>query len=525
MFQAIIFIASYSYLIFTLGLLGLLNKNIIIISSFLYLILIFFINHKFGFIKINFKKHKFSKLSKFYLSIIFLQAIVNLIGALGPELSFDALWYHLTIPKVFLENSKIFHISGNLLYYSDLPKNIDLIYLSILSFSNEILVKLIHFSFGIFSLLALYKLSKKFITQENSLLACLVFYSSLVVGWQSTTSYIDLGITFFEIITLFLFFEWLEKKNIKYLFYTAISLGLSLSSKISVLNSIVVFTFLTTFIYLNKKITLNGYVKSLFLLITVPILITLPWFIFSFINTGNPIYPLFNNNFTLTYDRNPINIINLFLFASDPINPIYLVILPITLLFSTKFSYKIRILALYCITALFIWLITSSSGGSRFILPFLPAYSLLTLITINYIKNKKIKLYLVVLIIVIAFSSILYRAIANYKYVPVILGLETKQEFLTNNLNFAFGDFYDTDGYFKKNIKSSDKVLLYGFHNLYYVDFNYIDSSWIKKGDSFNYIAVQGSVIPSRFSDWSEVYYNQKTNVRLYTKDFKQWQY
>lgn len=525
MFKVVILIALYSYLIFVLGILGLLYKNIIITVSLLYILSILFINYKYWKVNISLKKIKLSKLSKVFLSIIFIQGTVNLIGVLGPELSFDALWYHLTIPKVFLENNRIFHIPGNLLYYSDLPKNIDLIYLAFLSFSNEILPKLTHFLFGLLSLYALYKLSRKFLNQELSFLTCLLFYSNLIVGWQSITAYIDLGLTFFEITTLYLFYEWLEKKEMKYLIYSSVVLGLSLSSKISAVNSLVVFILLTIFVILHRKVTLFKYVKSLFFFVFIPILVALPWFIFSFINTGNPIYPLFDNKLNLIFDINPINVLNLFLFAPDPISPIYLIVFPLTLIIINKFDYKTKLLILYCISSVVIWLFTSSTGGSRFILPFLPAYSLLVLITINNIKYKNIKLYLITLIIIVAFSSIVYRFIANYKFLPVVFGLETKQEFLSNNLNFSFGDFYDTDGYFKKNIKSSDIVLLYGFHNLYYVDFNYIDSSWVKKGDVFNYIAVQNSTIPSRFSDWSEVYYNNKTNVKVYTKEHKQWQY
>lgn len=525
MFKIVILIALYCYLIFVLGILGLLYKNIIIIVSLLYVVLILFINYKYWKVNISLKRIKLSKLPKVFLSIIFIQGTVNLIGVLGPELSFDALWYHLTIPKIFLENNRIFHIPGNLLYYSDLPKNIDLIYLALLSFSNEILPKLIHFSFGLLSLYVLYKLARKFLNQELSFLTCLLFYSNLIVGWQSTTAYVDLGITFFEITTLFFFYKWLEKSEMKYLIYSCFALGLSLSSKISAVNSLVVFVLLTTSVFLQKKVTLFKYVKYLLSFIFIPILITLPWFIFSFINTGNPIYPLLDNNFNLNFDINPINIFKLFLFASDPLSPIYLIVFPLTLLIINKFDYKTKLLVLYCVSSLVIWLLTSSTGGSRFILPFLPAYSLLVLITINNIKFKNIKQYLITLIVIVALSSIAYRFIANYKYIPVVLGLETKQEFLSNNLNFSFGDFYDTDEYFKKNIKSSDIVLLYGFHNLYYVDFNYIDSSWVKKGDMFNYIAVQDSTIPSRFSDWSEVYYNKKTNVRVYTKEHKQWQY
>ena len=109
-----------------------------------------------------------------------------------------------------------------------------------------------------------------------------------------------------------------------------------------------------------------------------------------------------------------------------------------------------------------------------------------------------------------------YRGIANAKFVPVILGQQTKGEFLTKNLNFKFGDFYDTDGFFAKTIKSEDKVLLYGFHNLYYVNFPFIHESYVKRGDRFNYIVTQNSEVPKRFSHWQMIYENDLTDVKLY---------
>lgn len=526
MFLVALAIGVYSYLIFLLGIFGLLYKNIIIFVSITYLLVLLFQfkkNMSFSFSYL--KNRKLSRISNIVLILIIIQAFVNLIGALGPELSFDALWYHLTIPRIFFENHSIIHIPGNLLYYSDLPKNIDLIYLSILSFSNEIGVKLIHFGFGILSLFALYKLSRIFLTKEYSLLTCLIFYSSLVVGWQSITSYIDLGIVFFEIVALSQFVLWFEKKEFKYLIYSSIMLGLSLSSKISVFNSIGIYLFILIIIFLNKRINFLSYIKASFAYILIPILITLPWFIFSFINTKNFIYPLFENFFILSFDRNLINILNLFLFSSDPINPIYLIVLPFVLYFFKKFDYKNKILFTYVFLSLIFWLITSSVGGSRFILPYLPAFSILVAFLVFLIKNQLIKKYLIFLIFLISISSISYRFLANYKFIPVIFGIQTKSEFLSNNLNFSFGDFYDTDNYFKETIKNTDKVLLYGFHNLYYVKFPFIDSSWVKKGDKFNYIATQNSLIPERFSDWKQIYYNERTNVRLYSKDGKQWVY
>jgi hypothetical protein len=135
-----------------------------------------------------------------------------------------------------------------------------------------------------------------------------------------------------------------------------------------------------------------------------------------------------------------------------------------------------------------------------------------------------VKNFLLVTIIIVSIISITYRLAANAKYIPVIFGLQSKDAYLINNLNFSFGDFYDTDKYFKKNIKSTDRVLLFGSHNLYYVDFSFIDSSWVKNGDKFNYIAVQNSKLPKQFKHWKRIYKNEKTHVELYSLGGK-WEY
>ena len=142
----------------------------------------------------------------------------------------------------------------------------------------------------------------------------------------------------------------------------------------------------------------------------------------------------------------------------------------------------------------------------------------------NNSKMYLIKNFLLIIIITISSTSIIYRAAANAKYIPVIIGLQSKDAYLTNNLNFSFGDFYDTDAYFKKNIKSADRILLFGFHNLYYINFPFIDSSWVKKGDSFNYIAIQNSKLPKQFENWNRIYKNEKTHVELYSLGGK-WEY
>jgi 4-amino-4-deoxy-L-arabinose transferase-like glycosyltransferase len=414
-----------------------------------------------------------------------------------------------------------------------MPKLTEMLYTSAMILASEYFAKFIHFSFGVLTIIAIYKLSRKYFSKNSALLSAIVFYSCLVVGWESITAYVDLTRTFFEIMTFWGFVNWVEKNEKKWLVISGAILGLAVTTKLVSFSTILIF--IPLFIYNSylKKEKFWVLFKNLALFCFISILVPIPWFVFSFINTGNPYYPYFTNN---VVDSGSIfalpnaslvfkDLYTFFLNLNDPISPIYLIVLPLIVINFKNFSTRAKELLVYTLMAIVIWYLSLENRGGRFIMPYLPVFSILTVYSIKQFTNKFLNNFLIIVIILFSIISIGYRGIANAKFIPFIIGKETKSDFLNRHLNFSFGDFYDTDGYFKSHIKNSDTVLLYGFHNLYYANFNFIDSSWVKKGYVFNYIAVQNVSLPDRFNSWQLVYYNQTTMVKLYSLEGKQWVY
>lgn len=526
MFAFAILIGIYSYIIFSLGILGILYKESIFISTVIFLILsfLFYRKNKFEIPRINIK----DKSLRLLLLIFGIMAGVNLVGALGPELSFDALWYHLTLPKIFLTNHAISFIPGNLFYYSVMPKLGDMLYIPALAFGNEIFAKLIQWFFGILTSFVIYIVARKYFAKKASFFAVLIFYGSLVVAWESTVAYIDLIRTFFEIMSVWGIINFFETKDKKWLLESAIMLGLAVSTKFIAITSLPIF-FIFFLIFIKDKVKA---IRLSLIYSAVVIFVTLPWLIFAYINTGNPVYPIFTDIYPSGLSLNLLNPIyfvssffNLFFRADDPISPIYIMVLPLMLVYYKKINPALKFIAVYSVLALFIWYLTPRTGGGRFILPFLPALSILATALIEKIGITNLKRYMYFMIIIVCFITIFYRGVSNFRYLPVLLGQESKREFLTKNLNFNFGDFYDTDNYFTENITKEDRVLLFGFHNLYYVDFPFIDSTYLKPGDRFNYIATQHADLPERFSNWNLIYSNPVTGVNLYSQGGIKWSY
>jgi len=272
--------------------------------------------------------------------------------------------------------------------------------------------------------------------------------------------------------------------------------------------------------------------KNSFIFALVAVMSALPWFLVAFMETGSPIYPVLSDvypkvpfSYFLSLSNAFNDLFTLFLKADIPISPLYIIFLPLIIIFYKKLNIELKILSVYFFASLLIWYFIPRTGGGRFILPYLPVASVLCIGLISQVKSEAIKKYSYALIILVFISTIFYRGIANARYIPVIFGFESKDEFLARKLNFNFGDFYDTDGFFRENISKDDNVLLFGFHNLYYVNFPFIHESYAKAGDKFNFIAVQDTKLPVRYNNWKLIYENEITNVKVYSLDGKLWHY
>lgn len=508
-------IGIYSYIILLLGILGLLTFIPILIVTLCFIIVTFFILYD----DTNLLVQKLINLNKLdFLLLIPLSVllIVNLIGALGPELAFDSLWYHLTIPKVFADFHRVFFIEGGLFYYSAMPKLTEMLYVVGLILGDEIAAKLIHYLFGVLTAAMVYKISRIYFSKSLSILAVLIFYGNLVVAWLSITAYTDLSRAFFESLAFYSFIKFTINKKSFDFYLSAIFLGLAISTKLLALGSIPIFIAL---IFIVKYLTFGQKIKFSLIYSTLAIFVVSPWLLLSYLDTGNPVYPLFSildlRNFTIDLIQPASMVktaINTLLFAPDPLSPIYILMIPIFLFKFRELFKKYQFAIIYCVMACSIWYFTSQEGGTRFLVPYLSIISVLIVAVISRIKSTYIYKMSLVAVIIVILLSVFYRAIANAKYVPVILGIETKQGFLMENLNFGFGDFYDEDNSIK-NIVGSNMTLLLNMHNLYYVDFPYVLEEW---NEPYEYILIQNGNLPESYGPLKRLYENKKTGVILY---------
>jgi hypothetical protein len=216
---------------------------------------------------------------------------------LTPPISRDALIHHLAVPKLWLMRGRIYEIPwANYAYY---PMNIDLLYAICLYFKNDIAPKFIHLAFGMGTGLMIYFYLKPKFGRNWGLLGMVIFISTPIVIWLSTTAYVDLGMTFFSTGSVLTFIKWRdsEYKHIKWFLLSGLSMGIAVGSKY---NALIAGFILNMILMLgvvrdtHRQSTALWY-GVLFFVITA--LVASPWYLKNYLHTGNPFYPLFGSVF------------------------------------------------------------------------------------------------------------------------------------------------------------------------------------------------------------------------------------
>ena len=251
------------------------------------------------------------------LSILIISIIVL---ASVPPVSRDALIHHLTVPKLYLKQGGIYEIPDMVSSYY--PMNLELLYMIPLYFGNDIIPKLIHFSFAMLSAGVLFFYLKKRINTVYALFGSLVFLSIPIIIKLSITVYVDLGLIFFSTASLLYLFKWIENHfRLKYLLGSAIWCGLALGTKYNGLITLLLLTSFIPFMYTRKIIgdvksgtanrlnrkqkggpygTVSTQFKSVgygLIFLIVSLIVFSPWMIRNYLWTKNPVYPLYDTYF------------------------------------------------------------------------------------------------------------------------------------------------------------------------------------------------------------------------------------
>ena len=398
----------------------------------------------------------------FKVSLFFLLGAtlaVSFIGALTPPLNYDTLSYHLGVPRLYIRYHQIMYLPHQV--YSNFPFTLEMLYTLSLLLKGDILAKLIHLSFGLLTVGAIYCFSRRYFDQKISLLAAGIFYNIPLVGFLSTTAYIDLGATLFQFLALTGLINWFYSGRRDDFIRSALFCGLAIGTKYPA----VLLSFFPLLLGIVIKMAIvdksrwSTTLKRVTAFSLLALGVACPWFIKNLAYTANPIYPLFYN-FLGGRDWSAFNAsrfmkhhsasfgnwwemfkVSLDISKSKDIGPLFIIFAPLMIFFK-RFKKPIKLLLTYGGLYFLLW-IFFTHGNCRFLLPALPAISLIAAYLMTRFRKRKVDSLLLVAGLGLALALnyerilLLWLHLLNLReeilLVPLSLGLSGLVVFLAIN--------------------------------------------------------------------------------------------
>jgi len=474
-----------------------LYYNWLLLSIFL--VFIFFGLKNIFYLKIIFINFfNFIKHNKLFCIIIFLQLFFLLIGSSIFPLGEDALSYHLSLPKIFLQEHKF--VDRPDILNSTYPLNAELIYAIGIALKLPHISNISNWFIYILLILLIYYFSfDVFKERKISIFSVIIFITTpsifRIVGYCKN----DIILTFFTLLTCFLFWRILFNDFFLYKILFVLSFSILLGIKYHslfflIIFSIIIFAFFL-FTNFNKKYL------SLFVLIFLSILFSSVWYIKNFVITNNPVFPFLDSYFNKkvvkaekqiieeeeikiymnakavrhfsTLRRYEISFKNYLKFIYDltlnfqnfdywkyTIGPLYL-IFSLLIFFNFKNFSKFDFFILF-ILFVYINFIYFLAPRGRFLLPVLPLFAIICARHLNHFfeKYNLIKIISIFILVITVIINLSLTLAQNTFKISIFLGIHNEELHFMKSLYYYKG-FYDVVKYTNEKLNpETDKILL-----------------------------------------------------------------
>lgn len=346
-------------------------------------------------------------LQLFLMGYLFVFVAIAFVACHLPEIEFDPLIYHLTVPKLYLQHHQIVDIPEIL--EAVFPKNIGMVYLYGLALHSQITVKFLNFWMGLLLLLAIHCFAKRLWGRLTGLAAAALFVSTPIVFFELRAIYIDLPIALFCFLNFFALLRWMEDGGRKWLVLSAVFLGMAAGSKYNALFNVVAASVLVGYhFWVVRKLPLLKTVTKVAVYGLLSVSTLLAWLYLTYRFTGDPLFPylsgdplfpflkgLFHSDRWETYNLPvvrsgahrwglPLSFTNAFktlwqmhfdekVFCGS-LGPFFVLFAPL-LLFVFKLHRVMKLMLAYSSIYLLFWLVTTQAN--RYLIPVLPMLSLL----------------------------------------------------------------------------------------------------------------------------------------------------
>jgi hypothetical protein len=319
-----------------------------------------------------------------------------LTNAMVPPVEWDTIAYHLAIPELYLQSHRITYIPSIL--HSNWPFNMEMLYTLALAIGSERSPGFITLSFLVIGALTLVLAGMRFFTARVGILAA-AFYAGLpVVHRYAGTGDVDVPLAVFAFVAALAWYEGVTRSDKALLVLAGLLSGFAAGCKLTgVVTAVILGVGLIVVAIAQRKMI--SYLPVVVAFAVPAGLVVVPWYLKSWIVTGNPVWPFLVNVFpSRNWDRYgealldgdlhspgtgtslrslvwlPWDLSVSTRFGGAPLGPLMLVAGPISLLTRQRRS-VVFYLVCFCVAETLIWFYQTQQ--LRFLSPVLLALSIL----------------------------------------------------------------------------------------------------------------------------------------------------
>lgn len=218
--------------------------------------------------------------------------LLALVAVLAPSIStdWDTIAYHLAVPKLWIEHGRIDFVQG--IHHSNFPSTMEMLFLWGLKWGGQSGAKAFSLMVYVFGCLSLFGLARRWYRGKAGWLAAAGFASIPIVAWESGTGYIDVAHGLYAALGAIYAAEHFKQKDRNLLVLAGMCLGFALGTKYTGLQMLLAVAAVVGLASLIK----DGFapaIKTKLTVVLVALAIACPWYIKTYVFTGNPVYPFF----------------------------------------------------------------------------------------------------------------------------------------------------------------------------------------------------------------------------------------
>jgi 4-amino-4-deoxy-L-arabinose transferase-like glycosyltransferase len=403
--------------------------------------------------------------------------LLTFLAALAPPTGWDALVYHLTGPRVFLQTGRLTHAID--LPYLGFPQLGEMQFTLGMLLAGDGVASLLHFGYGLLAVMVTAALARRAFGKQAAWLAAALLLSVPSLLSLMTQAYVEAILLFYVTAAVYAFIRWREARaqgetsnSLKWLRLMGLFCGFSAGVKYTAVA--VPLALGLSLLWTSRRDGIRAIAGQLAQLAGITFVVTLPWLFKNWLTTGNPVYPFFlpglywDNWRAWWYDRPgtglastapwrlviaPLEATILGFEGGDPydatIGPLLLLAVPLLVVVWRSLKREERSLVGYLLFFFGVnyglWLVGLARSAllvqTRLLLPVFGVLAVLGSVALDRLvtlRRPQLAIdWLARTVLSLTLALLLFSTVATFlrtNPLPVALGLESRDDFLTRRL-------------------------------------------------------------------------------------------